>query len=211
MAKTARATPSKGFRIATSNVEIKYPYFSSLIQSVICSASINSITISYPVIFAGEYGVAQADAIEVPSSLTSLKFEGETQAGATNLLKNQSTKGELWIDGVRYIPTTSSAMNIKAPEVAEEFTISSGVLTAACNLVTVRGEGAAADSMANFRYVSGVNGYTGNQVTWVYGGEEITFSHGSGNLITSTGADLTLSATYPVRRGTYDGSNWFVE
>jgi hypothetical protein len=211
MTKTARATPSKGFRVNTSNVEIRHPYFSSLLQSVICTASISSIAISYPVIFAGEYGVAQADAIEVPSSLTSLKFEGETQAGATNLIKNQSTKGELWIDGVRYIPTTSSVMNIKAPEVAEDFTIASGVLTAACNLITVRGEGAVADTMANFRFVSGVNGYVGSQVTWVYGGEEITISHGTGDLITSTGADLTLSATYPVRRGTFDGTNWFVE
>jgi len=212
MAKTARATPSKGFRVATSNVEIRHPYFSSLVQSIICSASISSIAISYPVIFVGEYGVAQADAIEVPSSLTSLKFEGETQAGATNLIKNQSTKGELWIDGVRYIPTTSSVMNIKAPEVAEDFTISSGTLTAACNLIKVRGEGSLADTMVNFRFVSGVNGYVGNQVTLIYGGEEITIFHGAGNLVTSTGEDVLLNAYNPsVTLTCYDGSNWFVE
>jgi hypothetical protein len=211
MAKTARATPSKGFRIDTDNVELKFPYFSSLLQSVICSASINSITISYPTIFSGVYGVAQADAIEVPSSITALKFEGETQSGATNLIKNQSSKGELWIDGVRYIPTTGSLFNVKAPHVAEEFAISSGTLEAACNLIAVNGEGGAADSMNRFRYTQPIIGYQGHIVTLIYNGDDITIVNGGLNLITSTGSDLMLDASNPVRTLTcFDGLNWYV-
>jgi hypothetical protein len=211
MARTALANPSKGLRILSDGCVVNQPYFSSLVQSIEIGANVDDVQIFNPRIFDGAYATPQADAIVAPASVTALFFKGRTQAGATNLIKSQSSNGEIWIDGVRYIPTTGSTFNVKAPEIAEEFTIASGTLTAACNNIVVRGEGNLADELAGFRYVVGVNGFTGHQITLLYGGETITIKNGTSNIITSTGADLSLSATYPVRRLTYDGTNWFAE
>jgi hypothetical protein len=213
MAKTVRATPSSGIAVDSRECTLQLPYFSSLVQSVLVRTNVESFRCENPTVFRGTYGVKQADAIEIPSSVTALHFKGRSQTDEVdNILKNQCAKGEIYLDGDRYIPTTGSLFNVKAPNVAEAFTIASGTLEAACNLIAVNGEGGAADSMNRFRYTDSIIGYQGHIVTLIYNGDDITLVHGAVNLVTSTGADVMLNAATPVRTLTcYDGANWFVE
>lgn len=211
--KTARATPSAGIKIDSDDCTIHLPYFSSLTQSVLSRSDVESVRIENPIFFRGAYSTKQDPAIEIPSSVTAINIKYRSQDDeVTTILQNQSIKGELYIDGERYIPTLGTQFNVKAPNVAEEFTIASGTLEAACNLIAVNGEGGAADTMNRFRYTSPVVGYQGHKVTLIYNGDDITIENGTANLLTSTGSDVMLNATTPVRTLTcYDGSNWFVE
>lgn len=82
-------------------------------------------------------------------------------------------------------------------------------IPAAGHPMQVEGQSGAADNLATIRLVSGLSGFTGQEVTLFRGGEDITVKHGTGNIKTTTAADVVMTATAnTVLHFAYDGTNW---
>lgn len=91
------------------------------------------------------------------------------------------------------------------------YTLVSDILDipAAGHPMQVEGQSGAADNLATIRLVSGLSGFTGQEVTLFRGGEDITVKHGTGNIKTATAADVVMTATAStVLHFAYDGTNW---
>ena len=191
--RTANATPAKGFQFAGSRNTIIHPYFSSLLSSI--EAGVPDITIEHPRIFQGTYSVDQADAIIINSSASNLTFKGSTaQApGATNFIKNQSSGGQIIVDGKIFKGNTWSAGNFEIGSSGATRTASSGSLDIQEDVVFLQGEGDTTDSITVLRLASGVDGFNGLTVRLLnLKSYTITLVHGT-DMYFRSGSNLALT------------------
>jgi hypothetical protein len=114
-ARTARATPTKGVFLSANRTEFRSPYFSSLISSIDYPASTWQHNITQPKVFSGTYGVNQAVAFTVPSTVVDFSGAAHTSecAGATRIFQNQSTTAQFKIDGEPYRGTATSTFDAR--------------------------------------------------------------------------------------------------
>ena len=192
--RTANATPAKGFNIVSARTVITNPYFSSLLSSL--ESNGQEITIEHPRIFAGNYGVNQADGFIFTSSVIGLYFKaGLVQTtGATNLIKNQSKNANIFIDNKQYKGTTSSLSDFEIKSEGVERTVVSGTLEISEDYVFVKGQGDTTDSVTTLRLNFSSNGFNGLRVTVVNrNAYVITLNHGTGNMYFASGANKALA------------------
>lgn len=85
----------------------------------------------------------------------------------------------------------------------------SDTLTTTKRMTQVEGQSGAADNLATIRLISGLNGYTGQDIVLMRGGEDITVKHGTGNIRTRTAADVVMTSTAnTVMHFVFDGTWW---
>jgi hypothetical protein len=131
IARTARVTPSAGILIGGNRCELRFPYFSSLVKSAEFTTSGVGYIVTNPRVFSGTYGVNQADAFVIPSSV--VDFYGNAQTGncpgATKIFKNQSTTSTYVLDGESYRGTTTTVSDARIEQsgTASVGTVTSGV------------------------------------------------------------------------------------
>ena len=87
--------------------------------------------------------------------------------------------------------------------------LASDTLSTTKRMVQVEGQSGSADNLATIRLISGLNGYTGQDIILLRGGEDITVKHGTGNIVTVSAADVVMTASAnTVLHFVYDGTNW---
>jgi hypothetical protein len=174
---------------------------------VVGASSVVDIDVTGAGIGQGAYATDQAVAFDLSAGSIIGSFRGRTASvPATKYLDCRATAMQIEVNGNRYRPTTSSAINIglydgDAPQSA---TISAGVLTAASLNVLVVGEGSSADTLNTFRYLSGLNGVGGHVLRLHYGAQDITISNAGDFLFKDGETSLTLDASYPVATFVYN-------
>ena len=205
----AGAVPTQGLKTYSAGLIMRSPHFSSLVSSIAFGAgAITDVTIDNPSVALGTYAVAQTDAIIVPTTVANLVFRGTTQTGATNLLKNQSAKAQLFEDNKYYIGTVISASDYETNSAGSVIYIATGVLTTNQDLVFIAGQGDAADDLVTIRLSAAVDGYVGLRMTIVnLTGDIITVKDAADDILTKTGADVALAQNLAISF-IYDGTNW---
>jgi hypothetical protein len=192
--RTANATPAKGFHIVSSRTVITNPYFSSLLTSL--EGGGDDISIEHPRIFAGNYGVNQADGFIFTTSVDGVYFKAGTAqtTGATNLIKSQSNNANIFIDGKQYKGNTYSLGDFEIQSDGVERTVASGTLTVSEDFVFAKGQGDTTDSVTTLNIASGINGFNGLRVIVVNrNAYVITLNHGTGNMYFASGANKALA------------------
>jgi hypothetical protein len=209
--KTARAAPSKGVQDNCTGVTVISPYFSSLSESWNKAPGLYGLTMWWPDVNLGAYSTPQVSAIIIPATCPDIEVHWITTrtAGATQVVKNQSLNARLVVDGIPQIGDAFSTIDFAdgiAPVVA---TLSTDICTSSARRTQVGGQGAAADVMSTLRVASGITGAAGMDMFVYRGAEDITVKHGVGNIRTSTGTDVVMTATEnTVLHFACDGTNW---
>lgn len=192
--RTANATPAKGFNIVSQRTTIINPYFSSLLSSL--ESNGDDISIEHPRIFAGNYGVNQANGFIFATAVDGVYFKaGIAQTtGATNLIKNQSNNANIFIDGKQYKGNTWTLGDFEIQSDGVERTVASGTLEISEDFVFAKGQGDTTDSVTTLRLSSGINGFNGLRVIIVNrNAYVITLNHGTGNMYFASGANKALA------------------
>jgi len=201
--RTAQANPSAGVDSYRDYSEFKYPYFSSITESLNCNVGGNGIKVINPNIALGTYGVAQADAIVIPNTVEDFygEFNSSRITGATDIVQNQSVSSKYYIDGVLYKGINNSTLDFKVNDTPETGTISSGTLDSTSSKISLVGEGDTTDTLNRIRYASGFNGREGDEMTLIFGGGSsytITINDvttGGTNIRTNDGTAISMTST----------------
>lgn len=208
MTRTANATPAKGIQCLSTGGHIEGGHFSSLEECASIVAPGWNV-VGNPAVFAGDYGVAMTHGFQFSAAATKFHAEGISQSGTTKLFDCRNEYGTVFYDGYEYIPTSSSVLGpgIRINHSPLDATISGGVLTTTNKHITVRGEGAASDSVSTFRRAAGLNGVSGDEVILYPGAETITLVDGS-VIDNHTGANRTLDRPMTHK---YQPTTWYGE
>lgn len=202
---TKTGNPPKGFYIAASGCVILNSYYSSLLQSVLTStAALKGLIIENLSIFVGNYGIAQANAVETQSNNVSFRFVGDSQTGATNLLKNRCPGADIYLDGVKYTGLTSSLKDLSTDLFPIEATISGGTLEINGLINDVKGQGDTTDTMGVMRIASGLYGVSAMIITLINPNSyTITLTHNgsptNGQMVMLGAANVVLNQHESIR------------
>ena len=219
--RTALANPSAGVDSYRDYSEFKYPYFSSLTESINLNSGGNGIRVINPNIATGTYGVAQANAIVIPNTVEDFygEFNSSRITGATDVIQNQSEKSEYKIDGEIYQGFNNTTFDLKISKGSIVGTIASGTLEVTHTKVALVGEGDTTDTLNRIRYASGLNGREGDEMTLIFGGTvetgaitafadagggQVTVTSNTHNLAENEGVIITGTTNY---NGTFTATN----
>lgn len=194
-ARTARATPTKGVFLSANRTEFRSPFFSSLTGSIDYPGSTHQHSVTKPKIFSGTYGVNQAAAFTIPTTVTGFDGDARTTecSGATRIFQNQSTTALFKIDGEVYRGTVTSTFDarLESNGSASVATVTSGTAaepSATFMQIDAQSDTAPIDTVSRMTRNSWPSGLTVRITAKT--GETMTYNNAVANSGTAKGFDL---------------------